>query len=155
MARSAFSLGTRIAFASGAAAGSDADESAGVLDAIKRLAIHHQIFDERKRGRSEWFDHDGVTVRETAHVGLARCNAPVRAVRFAIDDARAGPADAFAAIVIEGNRLLAVVRELFVHDVEHFEERHVFVQLGRLVGLEATRTVRVFLPPDFESNFHV
>lgn len=65
----------------------------------------------------------------------------MRAVRFAIDDERAGAADAFAAIVRERDRLFALERELVVHDVEHLEQRHVRVQVFRLIINKLARLV--------------
>ena len=58
---------------------------------------------------------------------------------LAVDDERARAADAFAAIVVEGNGLLAAIGELFVDHVEHLEERHVRIEILRLVLDELAR----------------
>ena len=47
------------------------------------------------------------------------------AVGDAVDHEAAHAADAFAAVVIEGDRLFALVDERLVEHVEHLEERHV------------------------------
>ena len=46
-------------------------------------------------------------------------------------------ADALAAVVLEGDRLVALGDEALVDDVEHLEERHLVGDVGGLVGLEA------------------
>ena len=55
-----------------------------------------------------------------------------RAVRHAVDHAAAHAADAFAAIVVEGDRLFALGDQVLVQHVEHFEERHVSADVRRL-----------------------
>ena len=47
---------------------------------------------------------------ELAHVQLAGGRAPLRAVGLAVDHQPAGAADALAAVVVEGDRLLALDR---------------------------------------------
>ncbi len=51
------------------------------------------------------------------------------AVGVAVDDHAAGPADPLAAVVVEGDRLLALRGQLLVDDVEHLQERHVGADL--------------------------
>ena len=51
--------------------------------------------------------------------------AAVRAVRDAVDHQAAAAADAFAAVGVERDRILAFLDELFVDDIQHLEERHV------------------------------
>jgi hypothetical protein len=50
---------------------------------------------------------------------------PAGAVRLAVDHAAAAAADALAAVVVEGDRLLVLLDELLVDVVEHLEEGHV------------------------------
>ena len=64
---------------------------------------------------------------ELAHVELAGGRALLRAVGLAVDHQRAGAADALAAVVVEDDRLLALVDEALVDEVEHLEERHLVV----------------------------
>ena len=52
---------------------------------------------------------DLVAVVELAHVELAGGRALLRAVGLAVDHQRAGAADALAAVVVEDDRLLALV----------------------------------------------
>jgi hypothetical protein len=61
-------------------------------------------------------------------------------------------ADAFAAVVVEHDRLLAVSDQPLVDDVEHLQERRLVADLGNDVGLEATRVVRAVLAPDLERD---
>jgi hypothetical protein len=46
-------------------------------------------------------------------------------VRDAVDHAPARAADAFAAVRVERDRVLALADEIFVDDVQHFEKGHV------------------------------
>jgi hypothetical protein len=46
-------------------------------------------------------------------------------VGHAVDDHAARAADALAAVVVEGDGILALGDEALVHDVEHLEEGHV------------------------------
>ncbi len=53
-------------------------------------------------------------------------------------------ADALAAVVVEGDRVLALSHELFVEHVEHLEEGHVLRHLLGVVGHEAALRTRRF-----------
>ena len=67
------------------------------------------------------------------HVQLTCGGGALRSVGNAVDNEPAHAADAFAAVVVEGDRIFAVGDEPFVHDVEHFEERHVLADVvGRI-----------------------
>ena len=59
-------------------------------------------------------------------------------------------ADALAAVVLEGDRLLAEVDEPVVEDVEHLEERHLVADAGHVVGLQLAGRVRPGLAPDLQ-----
>ena len=61
---------------------------------------------------------------ERPHVQLAG-GGDLGAVRLAVDHQAAHAADALAAVGVERDRLLALLVELLVEDVEHLEERHV------------------------------
>jgi hypothetical protein len=56
--------------------------------------------------------------------------------------------------VIEGDGVFTLGDESFVDDVEHFEKRHVFVDVGGLVADDAALVGGVFLAPDVEDEFH-
>ena len=75
---------------------------------------------------------------ELAHVQLARRRAALRSVGLAVDHQRARPADAFAAVVVEHDRVLALADQTFVEDVEQLEKRRLLADLGDRVVLEMT-----------------
>jgi hypothetical protein len=56
------------------------------------------------------------------HVQLADGRALLRTVGDTVDHHGAGPADAFSAIVIEGDRGLSLQLEFLVQHIEHFQE---------------------------------
>jgi len=76
-------------------------------------------------------------------------------VGLAVDHEAAHAADAFAAIVVEGDGVLALVDEGFVEDVEHFEEGHVLVDVGCVIADHAAGVFGIFLAPNVKSEFHV
>ena len=76
-------------------------------------------------------------------------------MRFAIHRERTGPANSFATIGIERNRFFAAQQELLIYDVEHFEERSIWRNIGRLVVDETTLRLSIFLPPDLEFEVHL
>ena len=118
----------------------------------KALRVHDQVFDDRKAGGPEWLDGDGVTVGVLAHVELAGGGAALGAVRLAIDHDPAGAADAFPAVAVEGDRLMARVDQTFVEHVEHLEERHVLAHVGHGVLHHGTGVGRPGLAPDPEGE---
>jgi hypothetical protein len=66
----------------------------------------------------------------------------------------ARPADAFAAIVFERDRLLALLDRLLVQHVERFQHRHVCIQVLGFVTNHPPAHSRAFLPPDMQDQFH-
>ena len=76
------------------------------------------------------------------------------AVRLAVDDHRTGAANAFPAIGIEGNRLLALGHQILVDHVQHFQKGHVGRDVGGRVGDQPALALGVLLPPDFQSKIH-
>ena len=95
-----------------------------------------------------------VAVLETAHVGLAGRDAlcgPCGLPSMTSEQVPQMPSRQSWSKAMGSS---PAIRQLFVHHVEHFEERHVGVQVRRFVGLETAGRVRVLLPPDFEFNFH-
>ncbi len=90
-----------------------------------------------------------------AHVELAGGGARLRAVGRAVDHHAAGAADALAAVVLEGHRLLAAGDQLLVQEVEHLEERHVLGDVVELVGLERARGLGAVLTPDLQGQLHL
>ena len=128
-AASATGFGTRTMLASCAAPGVDGDVAAGLDDAVERAAVDDEVVHDRERSGAERLDVDHVAVVELAHVELARRRAALGAVRLAVDHHPARSADALAAVVLERDRLLALVDEPVVEDVEHLEKRHVGVHV--------------------------
>ena len=82
---------------------------------------------------------------------LARCGRPLRAVRLTIDHQAAGTADAFPAIVVERDRFFILGDELFVYDVQHFEERRVVGDPSRVL-LEVSSVIRASLSPNLQGE---
>ena len=103
----------------------------------------------RKKGLSKAAKKAGRVAAEGL-VGVA-----ARAVRYAVDQEAARPADALAAIVLECDRLLAAGRQVLVQDVEHLEERHVGRHAVDVVGDESSRRAPILLPPDSQAEFHL
>ena len=91
----------------------------------------------------------------------------VRTVCTAVDIQATGAADAFAAVVIEGNGAAALAAtlhghgiatladQLLVQDIEHFQEGSILFDAGNMVGLEMTRGFGVLLTPYFQIEFHL
>ncbi len=80
---------------------------------------------------------------------------PTRAVRHAVDHHAAHAADAFAAVVIERDRLLALgaISSSFTTS-SISEERHVVADVLGFVAHEAAGRVRALLAPDVEHQVH-
>src|SRR2546423_1511299 len=78
-----------------------------------------------------------------------------RARRRRVDQEPAGAADPLAAVVVEGDRVLAPEDELLVERVEHLEEGHVRRDAVDLVVDEAAGARAVLLPPDGEPDLHL
>ena len=114
----------------GGAAGGNGDEAASGDDAVEGAAVDGEILDDGKGFGAPGLEIDLVAILEVAHVKLADGGALEAAVGFAVDHKAAHAADAFAAIVVEGDGVFALGDEGFVEDVEHFEERHMLVDVG-------------------------
>ncbi len=84
--------------------------AAGLDDAVECAAVDDQILDHGERIRAPGLQGDLVAVFEVPHVKLAGGGRLLGAVSAPVDDHTAHPADAFTAIVVEGDGIL-VVRE--------------------------------------------
>ena len=115
-------LGNRNRVGFRGAAGVDGDEAAGLNDFVEGTAIDDQILDHREGTRAPRFDPDRVAILEMPHVQLTGRRSAERPVRDAVDHHAARSADAFAAVVLEVNRFLALLDEPFVDHVEHLQE---------------------------------
>ena len=86
---------------------------------------------------------------------LAGGRALLGSVRLAVDHQPARAADAFTAVAVEGDGLVALVDESLVEHVEHLEERHVLVDLGDRVDLEPAAGAGTVLTPHLEGEVHL
>ncbi len=82
-----------------------------------------------KRLGAPWLQINLVAIFEMTHVKLANRGAFEAAMGFAVDHHAAHAADAFAAIVVESDGIFALGDQALVDNIEHFEERHVFVDV--------------------------
>ena len=104
-------------------AGADGDEAAGLDHLVEAGAVDGEVLEHREGAGAPRLDGDRLAVAEVAHVQLAGRHAREGAVGHAVDRHRAHAADAFAAVVVEGEGVLAGLDELLVEHVHHLEER--------------------------------
>ena len=123
------------------------DEASGLQNLVVSRTVHHEVLDDGERCRAPRLDGDRRAVLELAHVDLAGRGALAGTVGLSVDVQRAHAADTLAAVVVEGHRLLALVDEIVVQDVEHFEERGVGRNVLHLVALESAFGFSVLLTP--------
>jgi hypothetical protein len=88
------------------AAGGGTDVSAGGDDAVERAAVYDEVFNDGESLGAPGLQKDFLAVFEVAHGQLADCGTSQRAVGDSRDHEAAGAADAFAAVVLEGDGLL-------------------------------------------------
>lgn len=139
----------------GSTAGIDCDVPPRLLYTVKSRAIDHEVFDNWKRFSAPRLDCDRVTVFELAHMQLASGCTTLGSVWAAVDDHSTGAANTFTAVVTEGHRLLTLRSQLLIEHVEHFEKRHVLVDIIELVIAKRTFILATFLAPNFEFDLHV
>jgi hypothetical protein len=101
------------------------------------------------------FNDYSVSIVEVPHVQLADGRAAQATVGDAVDDQPAGAANPFATIRIECDRFFALGDQPLVHHVEHFEERHVRIDVVGRIGFEMSARLGIFLAPDFEGEIHL
>ena len=123
------------------------DEASGLQNLVVSRTVHHEVLDDGERRRAPRLDGDRRAVLELAHVDLAGRGSLAGTVGLSVDVQRAHAADTLAAVVVEGHRLLALVDEIVVQDVEHFEERGVGRNVLHLVALESAFGFSVLLTP--------
>lgn len=141
-------LGHSGAVGLGGAACADGDESAGIDDAIKGAAIHDKVFEDREGSGAPGLYPEFLAVSEVSHVELAGGGGALGTVGHAIDDHSAGSADALPAVVLKCDGVLARFDKFFINHVQHFQKRHVFVDVVGLIGLKASRLIGARLTPD-------
>jgi len=94
------------------------------------------------------------TVAESAHVQLTgRCECSWT-VGAAIDHHSAGATNALAAVVVESNWFLSLADELFVQQVEHFQEGHFRAYLLDRIANHASRRGGTWLSPNTNREVH-
>ena len=121
----------------GRAPGSDRDVAPVLDDAIEGAPVDDEILDDRERARAPRLDGEAIPVPEVPQVKLAGRRRGHRAVGPPVDPEAAGPANPFAAIVVERDWVLACGREHFVGDVDPPNECHSGVDAVGLAGFEA------------------
>src|SRR3954447_11383866 len=85
----------------------DTDVATRLDDPVERAPVHGEVLDPRERAGPPGLDVDRVAVLERPHVELARGRL-LGAVRLAVDHDAAHAADALAAVVVEGDGIVAV-----------------------------------------------
>mgnify|MGYP003423049047 CR=1 FL=1 len=120
--------------------------TAGGLNLIEGRAVYHAVLDYRECSRAPRLNGDYIAVVELTHVELASGGAGSGlTVRRTVDVERTHTADTFAAVVVEYERLLAVVNQLLVEDVEHLEEGSIVGDVFHLALFEMTGNLRTIL----------
>jgi hypothetical protein len=87
-------------------------------------------------------------------VELANGCGRLRAVCDSVNHETARTANTFAAIVIESDRLFTLRNQFFIEHIQHFKKRHMRIHFRVLVLDHAADVIRIFLPPNVESEFH-
>src|SRR4051794_35450008 len=85
---------------------------------------------------------------------LAGSGGALRAVRNAVDHQPAHPADALAAIVIERDWVITPLDQTLVDDIQHFQERHIFADIVRLLLHHPALGCGILLAPDMKGQVH-
>ena len=93
-----------------------------------------------------------IAVVELAHVQLAGSSGLFGAMRLPVDHDTTSSADAFAAVAFKLDGYFAFGDQVFVNNVEHFQEGHVFGDVVGLVLDETAFGVGTSLAPDFEGD---
>src|ERR1700757_1559985 len=97
------------------AAGGNGDEATSGDDAVEGGAVDSEVLDDRESFGAPRLEVDFAAVLEVAHMKLADSGAFEAAMGLAVDHESAHAADAFAAIVVEGDRVLALGDEGLVN----------------------------------------
>ncbi len=90
-----------------------------------------------------------------AHVELADGAAFLMAVGDPVDDEAAGTAYAFTTIMFECDRVLVLVDEILIENIEHFEKRHMGADIVELIGRKAALVLGILLPPYMQRQLHL
>ena len=104
-------------------AGAGGDESPSLHDPIQRAPIDHQVLDDWKGSDAKGLDRDCCSVAKFSHIKFTDRTGMIGTMCFAVNSERTGSADAFTAIGIKRDWYLDASEQMFVEDIEHFEER--------------------------------
>ena len=149
------SLGNRDRGSFRSGTGVHRNETTGSDNAVESGTVHGAVTDNRECGGAPRFDHDGIAILELAHVKLAGSYRMVRTVRHSVDDQGTHSANSFAAVVIKGKAFLSLLHFAIVHDVEHFQERHIRGNAVDIDRFELAFGLGVLLTPNLESQMHI
>ena len=138
----------------GCATGRYGNVATGLDDAVESAAVDDQVLDEGEGSGAPRFEHELFAVFEVAHGELADGGGGHGSVCDAVDHEAAHAADAFAAIVIEGDGVFAFFDEGLVEDVEQFEHRHFAVLYLDGIADEFALGCWVLLAPDAQFHSH-
>ena len=92
-------------------------------DFIESRTVYHAVFADGETGGTPRLHGNRIAVLELTHIELAGGGTAFGlAVGRTVDIQRTHTADAFAAIVVEYERLLALLYQLFIQNVQHLQE---------------------------------
>jgi len=149
-----FGFGNGQCIGIGCPASVDGDITSCLYNAVQGRTVNDQVTDDRKGLGAPGLHINFIAVVEVAHVQLAGGDAFVSAMWLAINHHRAHATNAFAAVVIKGNGLLAVVGQVFIEDVHHFQKGHMRADIAECIFLHFTGLLRSSLTPNVQLEFH-
>ena len=74
---------------------------------------------------------------------------------MSVDVQRAHTTDTFAAVMVEYDRFTAIVNDLFIQDIQHFEERSIARDIFHLICFKSTFCFRAFLTPYLQCETYI
>jgi hypothetical protein len=101
------------------------------------------------------FNGDHIAIFEMPHMELTQGGAFQGSMRTTVDHRAAHAANAFAAVVVKSDGLLAGQRELFVDHIEHFQKGHIGGDIADAMGFKMPFLLGSVLTPDFEGEIEV
>src|SRR5262245_35113447 len=107
-------LGDQDRIAVGRAPGRHGYVSASGDDPIECTPVHREISHDRKGACAPWLEVQFITIPKMPHVKLANRRGRQRPVSNAVDYESARPANPFATIVVERDRVFAFLAETLV-----------------------------------------
>ena len=141
--------------------GTDRDESAGLEDLVKRTPVDHKVLDDREGGASPRLHGDGRAILEMTHEQLAGGNMVIRTVGASVNIEGTGTAYTLAAVMVERDRTAALAAaldsdrvatladKLLIQNINHLEERCIFLNTRNMISLEMSFFLGVLLAPYF------